>query len=58
MVDQAPIGSTPRANPVTYLRAFDGIRTASRHRGGAPARLYRRDFSFNVAGGPLRDVRG
>jgi excinuclease ABC subunit A len=52
MVDQSPIGRTPRSNPVTYLKAFDDIRklfSASRvakERGYSPG-----TFSFNVAGG-------
>jgi excinuclease ABC subunit A len=52
MVDQSPIGRTPRSNPVTYLKAFDGIRdlfattAASKLRGYAPGA-----FSFNVPGG-------
>jgi excinuclease ABC subunit A len=52
MVDQSPIGRTPRSNPVTYLKAFDDIRklfAASRvakERGYTPG-----TFSFNVAGG-------
>ncbi|HET6373686.1 MAG TPA: excinuclease ABC subunit UvrA, partial [Candidatus Polarisedimenticolia bacterium] len=52
MVDQAPIGRTPRANPVTYLKAFDPIRAlfaslpASRERGLSPG-----SFSFNSPGG-------
>jgi excinuclease ABC subunit A len=52
MVDQSPIGRSPRSNPVTYLKIFDGIREllantqAARLRGFAPGY-----FSFNVPGG-------
>jgi excinuclease ABC subunit A len=51
-VNQAPIGRTPRSNPVTYTNAFDGIRQLfsqvpdARVRGYSPGR-----FSFNVKGG-------
>src|SRR5207253_4199191 len=59
LVDQAPIGSTPRANPVTYLRAFDLIRAcfaateAARLRGYSAAA-----FSFNVPGGRCETCTG
>ena len=59
MVDQSPVGRTPRANPVTYLKAFDGIRAlfaslpSSRERGyGAGT------FSFNSEGGRCEVCRG
>ena len=44
LVDQSQIGSTPRANAATYLRAYDGIRACfAGHRHGAAARLHRGD---------------
>ncbi len=59
MVDQAPIGKTPRSNPVTYIKAFALIRdvfAAQRkavRRGYTPGR-----FSFNVAGGRCARCQG
>ncbi len=59
MVDQSPIGRTPRANPVTYLKAFDPIRAlfasqpAARDRGYGPG-----TFSFNSSGGRCEVCRG
>ena len=52
LVDQSPIGRTPRSNPVTYIKAFDDIRTLfaaqpdAKRKGLGPGH-----FSFNVPGG-------
>ena len=52
LVDQAPIGRTPRSNPVTYLKAFDPIRGLFASTRDAKARaLTPSHFSFNVPGG-------
>jgi excinuclease ABC subunit A len=59
LVDQSQIGSTPRANAATYLRAWSGIRECfaktdmARLRGYTPA-----TFSFNVAGGRCETCSG
>ena len=52
LVDQAPIGRTPRSNPVTYLKAFDPIRELfSKTKGARANGLTPSHFSFNVPGG-------
>jgi excinuclease ABC subunit A len=59
MVDQSPIGKSPRSNPVTYVKAFDGIRDllASTHQ--AKVRGYAAGtFSFNVPGGRCEVCQG
>ena len=52
LVDQSPIGRTPRSSPVTYIKAFAEIRRIFADRYLARMRGYRpADFSFNVKGG-------
>ena len=59
LVDQSPLGRTPRSNPVTYIKAFDGIREAfastpeAKKHNFAPGH-----FSFNIPGGRCETCQG
>jgi excinuclease ABC subunit A len=59
MVDQTPIGRSPRSNPVTYIKAFDEIRNAFAETVDAKTRnISASHFSFNVDGGRCTACKG
>jgi excinuclease ABC subunit A len=59
VIDQSPIGKTPRSNPATYTKVFDEIRKIFAQMKEAKMRGYKEGrFSFNVSGGRCEACQG
>ncbi|HKU62494.1 MAG TPA: excinuclease ABC subunit UvrA [Gemmatimonadales bacterium] len=59
LIDQSPIGRSPRSNPITYIKAFDEIRELFAAQPLARQRKYNSaTFSFNLPGGRCEECEG
>jgi excinuclease ABC subunit A len=59
LIDQSPIGRSPRSNPITYIKAFDEIRELFAAQPLARQRKYSAStFSFNMPGGRCEECEG
>ncbi|MCW8966710.1 MAG: excinuclease ABC subunit UvrA [Candidatus Pacearchaeota archaeon] len=59
VIDQSPIGRTPRSNPATYVKVFDEVRKVFAETKEAKMRGYKQGrFSFNVKGGRCEKCQG
>ena len=59
LIDQSPIGRSPRSNPITYVKAFDEIRELFAAQPLARSRRYTpATFSFNTGGGRCQQCEG
>ncbi len=59
LVDQSPLGRTPRSNPITYIKAFDAVREVFASTPEARKHGYTAGhFSFNIPGGRCENCQG
>jgi len=58
MIDQSPIGRTPRSNPVTYIKAFDLIRALFANTRDAQSKATHRPFFLQHSGGRCETCQG